>query len=653
MRRPDQTIPPPPAIAVAGDGWGMPAPLSARRRWWTQAVTVLALGLTGGYLAWRIVETLPAAGWSRVLGIALLVAEVHAFGALALFAYNLWHVGEEADVPPDRLPDGKVALLIPTYNEPVEVLLPVVTAAVGLEPAHETWVLDDGNRPEVAALADRLGARYLARTDNTHAKAGNLNNALDYIDADFVGVLDADHVPMPGFLTELLPYLNDPEVAVVQSPQAFYNTGTFEYFPASGAEQRYGPVSEQTLFYRVIQPSKARRGAAFWCGTTAVVRVAALRQIGGVQVGSVTEDLDTTIELHKHGWRSTFHNSVVAVGLAAPDIKTYLSQRNRWATGAMQIWRRRGPLLGPGLTWAQRWSYLATLTAWFDGWRTLLLTLLPLAVLATGASPIVADAAWFFALFGISFAAQQAALWLLSAGSATPLRSIEFDLLRLPATSRATLALLSPDPSRPFEVTRKGGTDVDELRPPALLVALLGLHVLALAWVAAGALGLVALHYTSLAVVVVSTFWACFNGTLVVRALRRATDPRHRPDRRSAVRFASPWAVRVGDARIGRLLDLSIGGARLQLSGAAPLPDHIEVELFEGDRVVAVPAQVLRQQVTEDGRVEANLALEQRHQVIVSSLLFQPQPVADVMPVRTLVDEEPARSREPAVLSPV
>ena len=55
---------------------------------------------------------------------------------------------------------GRVAVLIPTYDEAEEVLLPTIAAAVALQPAHETWVLDDGRRPWVAALAHDLGARY-------------------------------------------------------------------------------------------------------------------------------------------------------------------------------------------------------------------------------------------------------------------------------------------------------------------------------------------------------------------------------------------------------------------------------------------------------------------------------------------------------------
>ena len=59
--------------------------------------------------------------------------------------------------------DMRVAVLIPTYNEPVEVIAPTVAAACALEPSHQTWVLDDGDRPWVAEMCEAFGARYVSR----------------------------------------------------------------------------------------------------------------------------------------------------------------------------------------------------------------------------------------------------------------------------------------------------------------------------------------------------------------------------------------------------------------------------------------------------------------------------------------------------------
>ncbi len=48
-----------------------------------------------------------------------------------------------------------------------------------------------------------------------HAKAGNLNHALNHVQAEFLLVVDADHVPLPQFLNRTLGYMEDPSVAFV------------------------------------------------------------------------------------------------------------------------------------------------------------------------------------------------------------------------------------------------------------------------------------------------------------------------------------------------------------------------------------------------------------------------------------------------------
>ena len=90
--------------------------------------------------------------------------------------------------------------MIPTYEEPEEVLLPAIAAALAMRLPLETWVLDDGNRPEIKQLAEERGANYLARERNTDAKAGNLNNAITQVAADYYVFFDADHVAQRDFL---------------------------------------------------------------------------------------------------------------------------------------------------------------------------------------------------------------------------------------------------------------------------------------------------------------------------------------------------------------------------------------------------------------------------------------------------------------------
>jgi cellulose synthase (UDP-forming) len=530
------------------------------RRAAVRVVGLLALILTVAYLVWRAAFTLnPAAWW---LSIPLLLLEVHAAVGIGLYVFSLWDVDADPPPPVDSTP-WRIAALIPTYNEPEEILTPTIAAAVALKPAHETWVLDDGARPAVARLAEELGARYLAREDRTHAKAGNLNRALATVDADLVAIFDADHVARPEFLTHTLGYFDDPRIALVQTPQDFYNLASFEH----GRTALQDGVSEQSLFYRVIQAGKNRWRAAFWCGTSALVRVTALHSIGGLATETLTEDIHTTIRLHRAGWRTVYHNEVLARGLAAGSAAPYLAQRLRWGTGAMQVLRSPdNPLRTPGLTLAQRIAYAATLLGWFDCWRSLGFLLLPPAVLFTGAVPIAAPASVFLPVFVATFAVQQLALWLLGRGFYRPLLGILFELVRMPANLAATLTLLRPG-SRTFQVTPKGRSDPVKRRAPVptVLWLTLGLSVAAAGWFAATLAGRTPLRYGEFPLVAGAAVWLCINAVFVGVAVARIRALRYGAERRGSVRFAVSLTGRL-DGRRCVVEDLSLTGARVRLT---------------------------------------------------------------------------------------
>ncbi|MEZ2391529.1 glycosyltransferase [bacterium RCC_150] len=132
------------------------------------------------YLTWRIAFTMPAGGWDHAIAWTLVTFEALPLAGLVLKSITLWNIDCHAPAPVAQPPGGmRVAVLIPTYNEPVEVLAPTIAAACALEPHHETWVLDDGDRPWVAEMCASFGARVVTRGVHDHAKAGNMNHALD------------------------------------------------------------------------------------------------------------------------------------------------------------------------------------------------------------------------------------------------------------------------------------------------------------------------------------------------------------------------------------------------------------------------------------------------------------------------------------------
>jgi cellulose synthase (UDP-forming) len=264
-------------------------------------VVILLFLLTGvWYLNWRL-ETFNAE--HPIFSWLLYGAEVFGFFTAILNIFMTWRLPVRTAQPPAA--GLKVDVFIPTYNEDVEMVRRTALAARAMDYPHETWILDDGNRESMRAMAQSLGLRYLARTDNQHAKAGNLNHALPFSNADLIATFDADHAPRRDFLLKTLGYFSDPNVAFVQTPQDFYNLDSFQNRTDKGGRIAW---SEQSLFFKVIQRGKDYWNAAFYCGSCAVIRRQHLDSVGGFATGTVTEDIHTSLLLHKKGYRSIYHD---------------------------------------------------------------------------------------------------------------------------------------------------------------------------------------------------------------------------------------------------------------------------------------------------------------------------------------------------------
>lgn len=351
------------------------------------------------YLIWRhgtLGGELPIFSW------ALYFAEIYGFGTALLHIFMCWRLTvREPSLP---APGATVDVFVPTYNESVDIVRRTLLAARNMDYPHRTWLLDDGNRADMKALAERLDVNYLARTENTHAKAGNLNNALLQSFGEFIAIFDADHAPQKRFLTRTLGYFNDKSVAFVQTPQDFFNLDSYQHRLKKNRKKLW---TEQSLFFKVIQRGKDYWNAAFFCGSCAVVRRSALISIGGFATETVTEDLHTSIRLHKAGFKSIYHAESLAFGIAPGSVAPFLKQRIRWGQGAMQVLKIENIFFTRKLTIAQRLNYLASIMTYFDGWQKGLFYFAPAFVLLTGILPITVDGkvflAWFIPYYFLSF----------------------------------------------------------------------------------------------------------------------------------------------------------------------------------------------------------------------------------------------------------
>lgn len=399
--------------------------MTARRLGLRQPTTVALLALTVGgtscyYLTWRV-SVINWAAWP--VALTLLAAEV--FGILQAlgFQYTVWprpaptlHTHED----PTHRP---LFVLIPTVNEGPAILESTIRGAQSARDCYlEAFphgqvtiaVCNDGRVagvPEweqIEALTERLGVACITRTSGGGAKAGNIEQARQSLDATgdaLLALFDADMVPEREFLLRTIPPFGDWHVGWVQTGQYYRNQDN--------------PVArwahdQQMVFFQTLCPGKAALNALFLCGTNVVVRAQALDEIGGLPQDSVTEDFAASVLLHGR-WRSVYLPDVLATGLGPPDLPAYFAQQGRWATGTFDVLRRQGRRLitgEDGLTPAQRIQYLLSGTHYLCGLCAVIYALAPLLYLLGGVSALQgADVPSFLRHFLPFWLSSQLAFW--------------------------------------------------------------------------------------------------------------------------------------------------------------------------------------------------------------------------------------------------
>lgn len=503
------------------------------------------------YLAWRLGTFNPDAPFFSWL---VYGAEVFGFCTALLHIFMCWRLTDRKAPP---APVGlSVDVFVPTYNESVALVRKTLLAARAMDYPHTTWLLDDGRRPEMRALARQLGCEYLARADNEHAKAGNLNHALARSRGELIAIFDADHAPGRDFLTRTLGYFNDAKLGFVQTPQDFYNLDSFQHRWRGAGRTVW---TEQSLFFRVIQRGKDYWNAAFFCGSCAVVRRSALDEIGGFATGTVTEDLHTSMRLHAKGYRSVYHAEPLAFGLAPESIEPFIGQRVRWGQGAMHVWRMEGILRHRGLSWAQKFNYLASVMTYFDGWQKAVFYFAPAVVLLSGLLPLVTSTSDFLLHFLPYYALTFWVFEEVGRGYGRSLFIEQYNMARFAAFAWATLAFIFP--RMKFRVTSKGALAGRAWRFTAPQWAVLSLNLCAipigvLLYLGSGALPLDGL--------IANSVWALVNGALALAVILFTAAMQR--NARSRYRFPVPLAAEVtltdGTRVRGTVDDLSDNGLR-------------------------------------------------------------------------------------------
>ncbi|MGY6536819.1 MAG: UDP-forming cellulose synthase catalytic subunit [Pararhodobacter sp.] len=576
------------------------------------AMMAVASTLVMRYWAWRATETLPpAAEWmSFIPALLLFIVETYAIGVFFLSAFltaDPVKRGLPPKVPAANLPT--VDILVPSYNEPVEMLAITLSAAKNMHypTSKRTVVLcDDGGtdarcnhadpqlaeqsrkrRRDLMQLCQELGVMYSTRPTNEHAKAGNMSAALERLSGDLVVVFDADHVPSRDFLARTVGFfVQDPKLFLVQTPHFFLNPDPID----RNVGFRPDCPPENEMFYHLSHRGLDRWGGAFFCGSAAVLRRAALDDVGGFAGDTITEDAESALTMHRRGWKSIYVDHAMIAGLQPETFVSFIQQRGRWATGMMQLLLLKNPLWGPGLSLTQRLCYFNSMSFWLFPLVRMTFILAPLLYLFFGLQIFVATiqevAVYMTSYMAVSFMIQNA----LYARVRWPLISEVYETAQAPYLSAAIFKTLWNPRGAKFNVTAKDEVlQEDSISPifkPLVFIfglTLLGVIAAATRWV---------MFPGDREIVMIVGGWAVFNFLLVGAALRSIAE---RQQRRSVPRVPVnvPAMVALGQHDPvflpATVVDASTSGARLVIRPQAGADGAMPPMPQEGDTFYFTP----------------------------------------------------------------
>lgn len=360
------------------------------------------------YLVWRVLFSLPVSygPLAMVIGVILYLCElISGVGSISNYMGQIRPLPlERPELPDSWYPD--VDIMVATHDEDVNLIYNTLNACLYLDYPDKSKVhvhlCDDGNRPEMRALAEKLGINYIDMPQPKHAKAGNMNNALRQTYAPLVAFLDADMIPRREFLTTLVPYFflpkvkktdsgmwverqpeeMDPEyrIGFVQTPQNFYNPDLFQF--CLYAEDRI--PNEQMYFFRELNVARNRSNAPLLCGSNVIISRAALEDIGYFPTDTITEDFETGVKIQTAGYTTYALPVCLANGLNPPAVVNLLVQRERWGRGCMQTFHNISPLTDSRIPLARRFSYLCTLLYWLTFFARFVFIITPILVALFG-----------------------------------------------------------------------------------------------------------------------------------------------------------------------------------------------------------------------------------------------------------------------------
>jgi exo-beta-1,3-glucanase (GH17 family)/cellulose synthase/poly-beta-1,6-N-acetylglucosamine synthase-like glycosyltransferase len=246
----------------------------------------------------------------------------------------------------DSVAFPKVSIHVPAYFEPPEMLKQTLDAVARLDYPNFECVVIINNTPDpefwqpiqdhCRALGERFKFINAEKVEGFKAGALRIAMARTAVDAEIIGIIDADYIVQPDWLSDLVPVFADPRVGLVQAPQ--------DHRDGDASLMHYIMNGEYAGFFDIGMVQRNEANAIIVHGTMCLIRRAAMDMAGGWAGDTICEDTDLGLAIIEHGWLTHYTNHRYGHGLLPDTYEAYKKQRHRWAYGGFQIvkkhWRR-------------------------------------------------------------------------------------------------------------------------------------------------------------------------------------------------------------------------------------------------------------------------------------------------------------------------
>lgn len=340
--------------------------------------------------------------WALVGVYVILVAILACFGLhRGMLVSTCWRkrtklkeIEKTITLPDDQLP--LVTIQLPLFNEATVAQRLIETVARVDYPADrlQIQVLDDST-DETAAIArqacERIAAlgvdvQYIHRVDRTGYKAGALANGLKTAKGELVAIFDADFLPQPEFLRQVVGHFadRDEKVGCVQARWGHMNR----------EHSMLTRVQALMLDGHHLVDNRARWANDMYfnfSGTGGIWRIQAIADAGGWAHDTLTEDLDLSYRAQMVGWKFIYRPDVVTPSELPEEMSAFRAQQFRWAKGTVQSARKLLKTIwnNPSIKLSQKIEATYHLTPHFTSPLMLVLSvlLLPMLAILPGTDP--------------------------------------------------------------------------------------------------------------------------------------------------------------------------------------------------------------------------------------------------------------------------